>query len=403
MALYGTLMALSEVDPAVAALSRALLPEVPDQGVALAGRIRAEIPFYGDDRSIVDHDDLDRSCQGNLAYILGNLAGTYQPPPDVTPRDTGATRAEQGVPYAAVLQAFRIGGRFVWELLVQRSEPEERDRLLLAAADIWAVTDQLSAEVTDGYRESITNLARRDEQRRSSLLGSLLEEAAPDDLLGESATMLDFPTRGVFVVVVAEAGHPGHTPLPGIAERLRSRNVVSGWRLVNGRQEGLVSLGPGRHLGQLVAELASITETRVGVSAEFNRIDGAQGARREAALACAAGGLRTRDVVRYDEQSLAVLLASSPEAAQVLTRAVLGPLLDLHEDDRTPLLDTSRVWLHEGGSTSATADRLHLHRNTVRYRLRRLEELTGRDIARPTDAAEVYVALECLRTLGIDT
>ena len=35
--------------------------------------------------------------------------------------------------------------------------------------------------------------------------------------------------------------------------------------------------------------------------------------------------------------------------------------------------------------------------------LRRLEELTGRDIARPTEAAEVYVALECLRTLGIDT
>ena len=63
-------------------------------------------------------------------------------------------------------------------------------------------------------------------------------------------------------------------------------------------------------------------------------------------------------------------------------------------------LDTARAWFTNGGSTSRIARALHVHRNTVRYRIRRLQELTGRDLAQPLDAAEVHVALECVRLLG---
>jgi len=68
---------------------------------------------------------------------------------------------------------------------------------------------------------------------------------------------------------------------------------------------------------------------------------------------------------------------------------------------RTPNIETARTWLALAGSTSAAAQQLHIHRNTVRYRLKRLEELTGRDLAEPVGAAELHVALECARILGL--
>ncbi len=76
-------------------------------------------------------------------------------------------------------------------------------------------------------------------------------------------------------------------------------------------------------------------------------------------------------------------------------------MLELPDDDRAVTIDTVRVWLASAGSTSTAATRLHLHRNTVRYRLRRLEELTDRSLADPLDLTELHVALECARMLGI--
>ena len=76
-------------------------------------------------------------------------------------------------------------------------------------------------------------------------------------------------------------------------------------------------------------------------------------------------------------------------------------MLDLPDDDRAVTIDTARVWIASAGSTSTAATRLHLHRNTVRYRLRRLEELTNRSLANPLDLAELHVALECARMLGV--
>ena len=84
-----------------------------------------------------------------------------------------------------------------------------------------------------------------------------------------------------------------------------------------------------------------------------------------------------------------------------MAEAVLGPVLALPAEDRDVVMQTARTWLAAGGSTSTAACELHIHRNTVRYRIRRLEEVTGRDLALPVDAAELYVALECARILGL--
>jgi hypothetical protein len=183
---YLSVVQRADVDPEVRALSRRLLPEADQLGRRIAERLREEIPFYAGN-PVLGFDEVVASCTDNVRYILGNLAGDAGVNLD-SPRLTGTARAEQGAPYAAVLQAFRLGGRFIWETLVERAEPEARDVLLLAAADIWAVTDDLAASVTDAYRGALSDRARRDGQMRAVLVGSLLDGLARGEVdLDEAA------------------------------------------------------------------------------------------------------------------------------------------------------------------------------------------------------------------------
>ncbi|MFB9766761.1 PucR family transcriptional regulator [Nocardioides kongjuensis] len=388
-----------DVNAEVRKLSARLLPESEQLGAAMAQRIRDEIPVY-DGGEVVTHEELVASCTLNARYILGNLAGDVSA--SETPSETGTTRAEQGVPYAMVLQAFRVGSRFIWEVLVDRADPEDRDRLLLAAADIWAVSDQLAADVTDAYRRALADRARRDGQMRAVLVGSLLDgDADATAYVGETAGMLDLGRATEYVVVSAESPTPGAEGLPDVERALRRANVRSAWRLDHDHQEGVVALRFGFGAEHLVEVLTGLAQARVGVSTVVGRLDDIQEARRQARVACAAVSPGAAVVGRFGADPLAVLLAASPDQARVLVDAVLAPVMALPEDDRAVVFATARAWLAAGGSTSTAARELHVHRNTVRYRIRRLEEITGRDLARPVDAAELYVALECVRILGL--
>ncbi|MHA6631542.1 PucR family transcriptional regulator [Pseudonocardia sichuanensis] len=393
-------MRAPDVDPVVQELSRRLLPDAGVLGIRMAERICAEIPVYAEGR-IVALDDLAASCVDNLRYVLGILAGDGRASLD-SPRATGTARADQGVPYAAVLQAFRIGGRFIWELLVEHADPGVRDVLLRAAADVWAVSDDLSGYVTEAYRTALADRARRDERRRSVLVGSLLDgDDAATEQLWETASVLNLDGSGDYVVVSAESPTPGAEGLPGVERALLRHDVASAWRLDHDHQDGVVALRLGFGVERLVATLGGLATGRVGVSVPIPCLENTQEGRRQARVACAAATPGAAEVVRFDEHPLAVLLAGSPEQARALADAVLGPVLALPPDDRAIVLGTARTWLGTGGSTSDTARALHLHRNTVRYRVHRLEQATGRALARPVDAAELHVALECVRILGL--
>ena len=79
-----------------------------------------------------------------------------------------------------------------------------------------------------------------------------------------------------------------------------------------------------------------------------------------------------------------------------MAQDVLGAVLDLPAEDRQGLLETLRAFFDEGGSTERTARALHCHPNTVRYRLHRIAELTGRSLNEPRTLAELVTATYAL-------
>jgi hypothetical protein len=119
-------------------------------------------------------------------------------------------------------------------------------------------------------------------------------------------------------------------------------------------------------------------------------------ARRLAALRLAApDGTSAISVVTSDEvASHELLLATVPASVlRSFRERLLGPLLTYDDQHRAELLPTLREFLACSGSWNACAVRMFVHVNTVRYRIRRIEELTGRDLSRLDDQVDFFLAL----------
>jgi len=103
-------------------------------------------------------------------------------------------------------------------------------------------------------------------------------------------------------------------------------------------------------------------------------------------------------VVSSDEViSYARLLGAVPdEVRRMFASRVLGRLLEYDEAHHAGLLETLRTFLAQSGSWTRTAAELILHVNTVRYRIARVEELTGRDLSRLEDRVDLLPALHSL-------
>lgn len=113
---------------------------------------------------------------------------------------------------------------------------------------------------------------------------------------------------------------------------------------------------------------------------------------QEAGWALAAATAQGQRVAKYGEES--ILLPRTPTEARSVVTRVLGPLL-AHDTERgSDFLMTVRVLLEHDRSWQAAAAALYIHKQTLGYRLRRIEGLTGRGFARTADIAEWWVALQ---------
>ncbi|GAA3132272.1 hypothetical protein JOF29_005260 [Kribbella aluminosa] len=137
----------------------------------------------------------------------------------------------------------------------------------------------------------------------------------------------------------------------------------------------------------------------VGISGETS-IDALAGALEEARFAQrAAGAARAPvSVVTSDEvASHILLLATLPDdVRRTYTNRVLGAVLDHDRRTHADLLMTLQAFLACSCSWTRTAESLHLHVNTVRYRIERVEQLTGRDLSTLEDRVDVFLALKSL-------
>ncbi|WP_203707995.1 PucR family transcriptional regulator [Asanoa iriomotensis] len=391
---------MGDVDGSLDALGARLMERVDELADAMADRIRAGVALYRTD--MVPAAELRRACLENLTLVFGAIGHT-EPTESRPSREHGRRRARDGVPLTAMMEAYRVGARFVWEQVAQAAAAEAVPTgvALRAATRMWLAQDVYTHDMAEGYRDEATAQLVDREQERSALVQALLDGELADSNLWEAADLLRLPSRGPYVVIAARAATVGRRALPHAERRLSALGIPSAWRLQHGVELGLAALTAAAPVDKLVDALSDMPAAGVGVSTPYARLQDTAAALRLARIALNST-LPDQRVSVFGRDPLATAAATAPDVLEQVADQVLASLAKIPAADRASLLDTFGTWLDAGGSSADAAARLFVHPNTVRHRLRRLQERTGRSLTHPRDVAELTMAYEVDRRRTTD-
>ncbi|MFB7394042.1 PucR family transcriptional regulator [Streptomyces sp. NPDC056191] len=405
------------------ALATAMLADIDRLTDRAVDDIRAHSGTYASGAPVT-REDLWEICRDNLLRALEDFGGLAATGGDFewAARETGRRRAEQGVPLDTVLQAYRRGGRVLWQVMAEYlriragRDSDSRDVELDMASGVWETIDRYSVAMADAYRIAQLELQSRQDTRRVALFEALLDGRADDPAVASAAAAaLGVPAVDRYVVVVA-AQDPAAPPHPSPV--LEAQGMWSYWRPRSGRYAGIVRLprrdapagraaaaplgGGDPATRALLAALRERTGATAGVSPEFDRLSQAGRALRLAEQTLRTLPAGSGEVGVFDDRLAQVLLSGRTDIAERIVTVHLGPVLATG-GERAALLTTLRAWLDHGCSASRAADQLYCHRNTVLNRIGRISELTGRSSESGEARLGWALALRALPYAGLAT
>ncbi|PZT77444.1 MULTISPECIES: PucR family transcriptional regulator [unclassified Streptomyces] len=205
-------------------------------------------------------------------------------------------------------------------------------------------------------------------------------------------------------IAVAHTGEEAIALVPLPADRDRGA-AADAEAVRDGAADGRREDGAGLHADALLAAvraplsagLADDGRLTLGVSASVHSAEGLRGALEEARHARRVAAARPGRVCAAGHDELAshvLLLPFVPDdVRRAFTARLLDPLREYDRRHRAELIPTLEAFLDCDGSWTRCAARLHLHVNTLRYRVGRIEQLTGRDLARLEDKLDFFLAL----------
>lgn len=370
---------------------RPTLPQVVEQIIA---DVRAEVPEY------------DQPMEGEFGRLISEGSTVaLQQFVDLLGRDTGVGdvrvyeemgRAElrAGRTLDALQSAFRVGARVSWREVSRLGADFAPSTLFALAEAIFAYIDRLAAAAVAGYAQEQAAREGSVHARRHALVELLATGTAPDaDAVAHAAEQAAWPLpASLAALAVAEPD------VVSLARRLPEGTIGAALEPV------AVLLvpdpdGPGRRgqlargLGRRRAVLGPTVSWELAHHSAHRALTGwalhADGRLGDAALAAA------------DDHLLALLVAGDERLARDLVQRRLAPLRGMPDGARRRAEETLRAWLSALGDVSAAAEVLHVHPQTVRYRLGGLREAFGDVLDDPAARLELEVALRAA-DLGYD-
>jgi len=366
------------ISPEVASRLQPALPALVEE---IIDAVQVAVPAYerGLDRNV--RTGVQQAMEGFLELVAGG--DEAQLPGHDVYFAFGRGEARSGRSLDALLSAYRAGARVAWRGMARAGDSAGVDpqELYSLAEAIFAYIDEISAVTAEGYTfEQSLAMRERQEQARRLIEALLAEPQAPPADLRRVAEAAGWDLPESVAVLVFQSDHLDRTGarLPESMPFAQLEGL--GWVLVPDPS------APGRR-GELRAALREASAALGPAVPPERAAESAQRAR------LALDALDPERLVIADDHLLELLLHSGGSLAGDLARRRLAPLDELPENTRERLLETLAAWLDAQGEARPAAEALHVHVQTVRYRLGQLRDLLGGALNDPRGRLELALAL----------
>jgi hypothetical protein len=309
-------------------------------------------------------------------------------------RRLGEAEFQAGRSLESLRAAFRTGTRAAWRgtALLAAGAGLEAEVVIALAEAIFVYSDELAADVVEGYLRVQSDEAGERERRRRRLAALLLDPDRPDpEAVAHAAALARWPLPRTVAVLALGTDAPG-----AIIRRLDLDALLgsdaAGSYLVLADPDG-----PGRPAA--LTRALGDTEAALGPTVELHSAYRSLRWARVALELLACGSLPSERPVRVEDHLARVILLGDEELARTLMSARLAALDPLPEAERERLLETLAAWLAHQRHTPGVAAQLHVHPQTVRYRIATLRELLGGALDSPEGRFELELAVRVREAL----
>jgi hypothetical protein len=400
-----------ELDEQAVELSRMVVPSIGARMPDIVGSAEAaEVRRASNEAAIRDFAEVLRSGADPAD------AATLSPATRALVRDG----AKRGIPESTLLRSFRLAHaatlRHFQSIMAKHAADAKELSLAIDLGSAWtfAYVDAVVCLAEDLYTSEREHWLRSAAASEVETINTILSEHPID--IDVASRRLRYELRRVHVAAIAwiETHEEGRDSLALLEAAVGDIAAAIGNQRPLIQPLGILSIAawistsvavPSTLLDELRFDSATAPGVRIAIGEPAPGIAGFRTSHIEALEAhriARLAGHREGSITRYHDIALCALATANIEHAHRFVQRELGRLA-AQDDTTRRLAATMRTYLDENGSRGRTAKRLHVHENTVAYRLRQAEELLGRSAEKRTIELRVALALADLVNTTSDT
>ena len=387
------------------AVLRVLRERLPAIATATVAAVVDEVPAYRGALGGATGNTIERAVQMAIAGFLKLAAGgtDVDPSTPLGPTREGAYalgrgEARGGRSMDSLLAAYRVGARASWRELARAAAEAGLPATTMAkfAELLFAYIDELSAASVAGHTDELTTSGRVRDRYRERLAQLLLGKAQVGVLTAAAARAEWTPPSSLTAVL-----------LPAAEARRALASLGTDTLHVTEDLQGIEDADPDRPLSLLLVpeaggpgrrhllRLLSGRHAVVGPPRQWTDVRSSYD--RAVRTLALRGTSRSGNPIDSEQYLADLVITADPDALADLRAQVLAPLAELPPATRERLAATLLSWLLHQGRRDDVAAELHVHPQTVRYRMGQLRELLGDSLKDPALVRGLVLALPSAR------